>query len=503
MEKGLNSDDVLADKKDNDGNDDVNAFVESTSGAAKGSSRAPAVSREQTGNGHTSQNGDEFDRVHAKSEGNQNRPPHVEEQELLDGWAKLSPSSETLSTFVQTLGVEGVRVDQWFNVDVPETTAGCVYGLVFLYKWRVDRGTGQKRGAPYGESFSNSESSGGDVDDVMFVNQFVNSGSASQGVLTALLNLPEDRSLPSNVTRGPKLTELSSFCRPLTPAVRAAAVCSSASVHEAHNHAAICHPSPSVRRGSVDMSASEDFWMYTVYTPGKSRRWVYELDGRAKDRKLLGSSEISHEYTDSVNDWVGVVTEPLEKRVNELRQHRVPFQLYALVENVPCRSLLSRSNEEDEQTPTKKTSAPASSTRNDTNVDGDVVAIAHGVDGDAGVTRTDGSTVTGKDGSTVKERAHTSSKRPESSLSQEEYLVASHDYEMFFIEMLKLLGSKGELIQLVADAARGPVMTKVQDTEEEAFSNGVEETSIYDASIGAKMNDSKDVSNHTATSSDD
>lgn len=462
MEKELNSDDILADEK---GGDDVVAAGETTSDAAKAS----------TGNGVTSHNDEALDGVDGKLESDEKQSLHVEEQDLLDGWAKLSPSSESLSTFVRSLGVEGVRIDQWYNVDVPESTDGCVYGLVFLYKWRVDRGTGHKRGTPYGESSSNSESSGGDVNDVMFVNQFVNSGSASQGIVTALLNLPEERDLSSKVVPGPKLTELLSFCRPLTPAVRAAAVCSSASIHEAHNYAAMCHPSPSVRRSTVDASASEDFWMYTVYTPGKSRRWVYELDGRAKDRKLLGhikSAEISHE--DSPNDWVGVVTEALEKRVKELRQHRVPFQLYALVENVPCRSPLSGDDEKEEQTSAKD------------------AANDDGGDGDA--------REAGKDESIRKERVSTSTKRREASNgSQEEHLIASHDYEVFFIEMLKLLGSKGELIQLVADAARGPVMSKVQDMEEEAFSNGVVETSIYDASVEGKMNDS----NNAATSSDD
>lgn len=495
----MKSDAVLTEVK---GRNDENAVLGSSSGAGKHSSLVPTVPWVRTGNGHASQNGEDFDQVDAKLEFHQVQTPHVVEQELLDGWANLSPSSESLSTFVRSLGVEGIRVDQWFNVDVPEATNGCVYGLIFFYRWRVDRGTGQKRGAPHGEPFSSAETSGGDARDVMFVNQFVNCRSASQGVVTALLNLPNDESLSSNITLGPKLTELLSFCRPLTPAVRAAAVCSSASVHEAHNYAAKRHPSPPVRRGTSDASVSDDFWMYTVYTPGKSRQWVYELDARAKDRKLLGhvgSSVTSEE--DNVNDWVGVVTESLEKRVSELRKHRVPFQLYALVEDIPCRSYLLNDIEKEKQTSAVNSGPSASVSPKDTSevthrTDGDTRAYEDGGDSDAHAT--------GKDGPTWKERRRTSSKARESSgISQEEYLVVSHDYEMFFIEMLKLLGSKGELIQLVSDAARGPLVTKVQAVEEDSFANGLAETSAYEASVRANRNESDIVSNHTATSSDD
>lgn len=405
--------------------------------------------RGSTGNGYSPQNGDAFEKSDVNTENDGQPHSRLEDQELLDGWARLAPSGESLSMFVRSLGVKGLRMDQWYNVDVPEAMDGCVYGLIFLYKWRVDRGKDYKRKASVPTYFASSDSSGSDPNDVMFLNQFVNSGSATQGVVTALLNLPLESGLSAGVELGAKLSELREFCHPLTPVVRSAAVSSSACVHEAHNTAAANQSLFSDRRSCSDANASEEFWMYTVYIPGRTRRWVYELDGCANDFTLIGRVDsVDTADVDSQNRWVGVVTEPLEQRVKELRQHRVPFQLYALVDDVPLRASKAGEAGEDEIGASKD--LRASPGQNGFDMKRDVSAFASKHAGEA--RHRFGSYVP------VPSQSPPSTNRQQTATlySEEEHTVASHDYENFFVEMLKLMASKGQLNDLMSNACLEP-----------------------------------------------
>jgi Ubiquitin carboxyl-terminal hydrolase, family 1 len=378
------------------------------------------------GNGHTKSNGSVTGArptPHAESHADQRC--RLEEQKVVDGWARLAPSSESLSAFVRSLGVEGIRVDQWHNIDVPESADGRVYGLIFLYKWRIDRKSEYKRTA---SGFAvKAESSGSDPNDVMFVNQFVNIGTATQAVVAALLNLPPEAKLPPEVNPGPNLIALREFCRSMTPVVRSSAVCSSTCVRDAHNAAAAESVASKIQMGA-ETAPSEDFWMYTVYVPGESGRWVYELDGCAREGAVLGHACHADAADAGVynHEWVEVLTDPLERRVKELRQYRIPFQLYALVDDVPPRD--SDADVVEQRDATHETDAlNGSPNREDTNPNaGD----------DTGM-------------SPAEKR-----RRRQMERAEHERLVASHDYEPFIVEMLKLMASKGELNSVIFNACK-------------------------------------------------
>lgn len=379
---------------------------------------------------------------------------HPKRQKIeVDGWARLVPTGPSLTAVLRALGVRGLRVDQWYNVDVPEDSGGRVHALILMYKWRVDRGDTYK----WNQSCTvatDTQTSGGGPGDVMFVNQLVNSGAVSQAVVGALLNL-----YGGVDGLGEDVRELHDFVESLPPIVRGAAVCSAAAVRKAHNLAAELFPAPpppstaavgSAGEKDKEAELSDGFWLYSIYAPGKGRKWVYELDGCAQGAELLGCSEDSDDEEseeDGSNGWVEVVTDTLEGRVKEMRQYRIPFELYALVDDVA---------------PLKMDNASGASEK----VAGD--------GGEREATRDESDGCMGnaeRSGDSLAVHSH-GGKKVENGASRigkiaQERHLSTHNFDPFFVEMLKLMASKGQLIDLIRGADEGE-----EEDEEERNGDG-------------------------------
>lgn len=357
---------------------------------------------------------------------------------LPDGWASMGLSGPALSAVVKAVGVRGLCVEQWYNVDVPEGTQGKVHALLFFYKWRLNRGLKFQWNASRAVGYKNVESSGGGLDDVLFVNQLINSASGTQAVMSALLNVARAGGLPPNVQLGSKIEALLSYTKCLPPIVRGAAVTSSAAVWEAHQAASEKHG----RRSSTAqlppdvawLKSGEDFWLYSVYLPGKSGRWVYEMEGCGQEPNVLGSNSgdlFLYDDMSAVNDWVGVVTDPLEALIKELRSHHVPFELYALVDDTSD----GGEKDVDEENVGESQEESRSGGKMENGQRGEKEEDQLEDDCDSKAAEEGGGVSLGK-----RKRVADRAKALEM-----ERRIATHNYDNFCVEMLKLMASKGQL----------------------------------------------------------
>lgn len=334
------------------------------------------------------------------------------------GWLLLRTTDYNLTVVLEKAGVKGLHVAQLYNTSLPSHIQPCAFLL--LYKWAPDRGeripwNPQKSynpDAPTGAGDNTTfpplvgdDSAAARQCDVIFCEQTMDNASATQALVLALLNIPEqgildsaDSSSHGNASSnggattpsydvGNKMRVLKNFLKPLDPTLRAAAVTSSEVIRNAHNAAARdqrISPDLLDEDGKVRTALlAEELWMYSVFVPTKSKSMVYEMEGMSNGARVLAHC--------SSNEWVGAVFDAVEERMDVFRQHNIPFLLFVLSDG--------------EWRPTSK--------------------------GATGSSRD----LQAKDFQQMEEKR----------------VVALHNYEKFFLEMLKLMASRGDITKLIRD----------------------------------------------------
>lgn len=352
------------------------------------------------------------------------------------GWLMLRSTSHNLNNVLHHAGVTGLRVRQMYTHEV-EAEWGQVRCLISLYKWAPDRGDDMKWNpeetsssfAVPGSIIDNSEGVQKIPEDIMFCCQVMDNASATQALLMAVMNIPEDTDskAPVPFKLGEDLTKLKTYLRPLDPTLRGAAISSSQVVRDAHNQAAReqpgGHPDLLDEDGRLhNISLADELWMYSVFVPGKQERWVYELHGVAERPK-------SAMYVDSfvTESWTAVAFEELERKVESFQEHNTPFLLFAVTSGSKPEALppVPRKIKKVE-------SAPESEADSDT---------------------VEESSDEGKEGSSsgnVNSSGRDHSEIDEETVREEvERIRATHNYDTFFIEMMKLMASRGDLNSLI------------------------------------------------------
>lgn len=350
---------------------------------------------------------------------------------LPDGWASMAVSGPALTGVVKALGVSGLTVKQWYNVDVPEGTCGKVHALLLFYKWRLNRAVGVQWNASHAVGYDDGETSGGRRDDILLINQLINGASGTQALVSALLNVARNSSMAAGAEFdvGERVRKLLKFVESLPPIVRAAAATSSKAVWTAHETAAKSHGRRSLNADLVDdaacLKSGQDFWLYSVYLPGRSGKWVYEMEGCGHEPNVLGSFSPG-EY-DADNEWVGVVTDPLEGFIKEMRSHHVPFELYALVDDASEGENMEGSDGDEEKD------------------DGLKRENGHMRDSQNVGLLSDERMLGGERGASCRKRK----RAIDDETMEMERRIATHNYDNFFVEMLKLMASKGQLNSII------------------------------------------------------
>lgn len=368
------------------------------------------------------------------------------------GWLLLTTTARNLSNVLKHAGVTGLRVMQLYNLHLSCSIRPLAFML--LYKWVPDRGDRvtwnpermhNPDAQPGGEdhdvlvSFMEDDSSRVRRHDVLFCGQTMDNAAATQALILALLNVQErgvtsvsnsHHSIQPSTDRydvGNNIRLLKAFIRPMDPVLRAAAVCSSAAVRDAHNNAAReqlnGHPHLLDEDGKVRTAMlADELWMYSVYVPARGGSMLYQMEGMSDGAQVLG-----HCSPSNPNEWISIALEYINERISVFQQHNSQFLVFALVTN-------SAKQSEDEYPRVSRKGKSGRSDSGGITLQKDFSDRRHRYDDDGDV-----------------EIAENDSDFEDSETNQEEQerISATHNYEPFFVEMLKLMASRGDINALI------------------------------------------------------
>lgn len=392
---------------------------------------------------------------------NEKKPKHDVEPIMLrkTGWLMLRSTAHNLNNVLRNAGVSGVRVRQLYSLEV-DPDWGRVRCLIALFKWAPDRGDGIKWNP---ERTPSGYAVPGDIEDdslhfplgreeIMFCSQAMDNASATQAVIMSVMNIPEephgeedDSSLPFLL--GEELSKLKTYMKPLDPTLRTAAISSSQIVRDAHNQAARDqpggHPDLLDEDGRLhNISLADELWMYSAFVPGKGERWVYELHGVADMPQRAG-------FCDSFNTekWTSIAFDNLEQKVTTFQEHNTPYLLFAVTSDTKQHSLPS--------VPRKKKTIPSGPGFVE---DSDNVAMSSG---DVKENSSSGNVNSSSQDSDRLE--HSEDIDDEIDREEVERIRATHNYDTFFIEMMKLMASRGDLNELIRNYPEMPVVSSDEE----------------------------------------
>lgn len=364
------------------------------------------------------------------------------------GWLVLRSTSKNLNNVLRNAGVTGLKTHQLYHSELPQEWP--VKAFVLLYKWAPDRGDGlkwnpenmpltfaqQKARAP-GEMEDESGSAAGQ-EGIMFCAQSMDNASATQALIMSIMNIPQGGGGPSAepFKLGEELTKLKAYMKPMDPILRSAAICSSEVVRNAHNKAAReqpgRHPDLLDEDGRLqNIILADELWMYTVFLPGPGNECVFELQGVADKPKVLG-------YCDSHNadSWTSLAMESIKEKVFMFQEHNTPFHIFAVASDTKQDTL--------PRVP-RKTRSSASDAESSGGSD-------HGSSEEV----KDGSSPGFPDstGDIDSDKPENGEEVDEETIREEvERIRATHNYDTFFVEFMKLMASRGDLNSLIRASA--------------------------------------------------
>ncbi|PXF46371.1 putative ubiquitin carboxyl-terminal hydrolase ubh-4 [Gracilariopsis chorda] len=376
------------------------------------------------------------------------------------GWLLLRTNGPNLTNVLRNAGVKGLCVRQLYSL--VEDREYLTQAYILLYKWSPYRGK-STRWNPRNEPIVNNtsmedDSANAGAEDILVCGHAMDNASATHALMMALMNIPEiedDTFLTSNNSQeeffsqsydiGDDIRTLKSFLKPFDPVLRAASVCSSKVVRDAHNEAARHqfggHPELLDEDGKVRSSLlAEELWMYSVYVPGKDKRYVYEIESMSDQARVIASCGTQHHDHRHVDGWAPVMRRPLMERVATFREHQTPFLLFAVSSSV-YQTMRRRKNHDPHSRSLiyKGQKKPSIPLRHFTDYDTD--------------------------------------DELQEQLSQEELTrtLAAHNYDTFFVEMMKLMASRGDIYKIIRRDDDDSSMAASEEEEDEEMDEEDEE----------------------------
>lgn len=357
------------------------------------------------------------------------------------GWLLLRSTAPGLTDVLQYAGATGLSVRQLYQFSFDPSWL--IHCFILLYKWAPDRGDSVRwnpeRLAPMFATPVQDDSGAAGAEHIMFCGQTMDNASATQALIMALLNIPEcgggERIIHQELIGGEgvvapfdigeQLRILKAFMKPMDPVLRAAAMCSADVVRSAHNRAASKqlggHPELLDEDGKVRSSLlAEELWMYSVFIPGKNNYYIYELQSMADEAKVADTCTPENGET-----WTSSIEHSISKKINTFREHHTPFLLFAVTSGIKAANL--------PRIPRKGRQAEASLQED--------VALKREQDSGSR------SNFHGREDEDTGE----SDEEYDEELAKEELarIRAVHNYDTFFVEMMKLMASKGHINSII------------------------------------------------------
>ena len=165
-------------------------------------------------------------------------------------WRELESDPGLFSLLIEEFGVQGVKVEEVYDVSKKLETK--VYGFVFLFRYELGDRRARKKARDLVSEDVCYVMEPSIVNSMFFAHQIIVNSCATHALLSVLLNCPD-------IQLGPTLTELKSFSTGLDPESKGYAIANMTKLALSHNK----HARPSTiaslpltsRKGSVVSSA--------------------------------------------------------------------------------------------------------------------------------------------------------------------------------------------------------------------------------------------------------
>lgn len=330
-------------------------------------------------------------------------------------WCTIESDPGVFSELIAQIGVKNVQMEEIYEMDKEFIEhLQPVYGLIFLFKWRA----GEKDDRPTIDPMGT---------DLFFANQVINNACATQAILSVLLNCDD------KVDIGEELGNFKQFTKDFPPDVRGLAISNSELIRTTHN--SFARPEPFVMSGEKPADDDDDdIYHFISYIPFKGS--VYELDGLKQGPIWLG------EYQ---GDWLDTAFPVIQQRIEKYSRSEIRFNLMAVI-----RERKKVYAEEIEKLNLEKVQLQNKLDQNLQSNSSEVDVVS-----DSPSTSAEIKTRIARVDLEIKDLQH------KIELEQEKFnnwkvenIRRKHNYIPFFVNLLKILGEKGQLTQLIENAQK-------------------------------------------------
>ncbi|XP_062514996.1 ubiquitin carboxyl-terminal hydrolase isozyme L5-like [Corticium candelabrum] len=217
-------------------------------------------------------------------------------------WCLIESDPGVFTELIRGFGVSGVQVEEVYTLDKEFfENLRPVHGLIFLFKWRPEE---KEKGLLVQDSRLSS---------LFFAKQVIRNACATQAILNVLLNCGH-----SDVDLGLTLGQFKEFTATMDGNMRGLTMTNSDEIREVHNSFSrqqLFEFDESLTKGD------EDAYHFVGYVPIGGR--LYELDG-------LKDGPIDHGKC-SERDWLETCKPILDERIASFEADEIRFNLMAIV----------------------------------------------------------------------------------------------------------------------------------------------------------------------------
>ncbi|KAI9591374.1 ubiquitin carboxyl-terminal hydrolase [Syncephalis fuscata] len=221
-------------------------------------------------------------------------------------WCLIESDPGVFTQLIADMGVSGVQVEEVWDFDTLSQVEP-VYGLVFLFKYESNRGTGQ----PSTTAAANADDMMDATDSIFFAHQVINNACATQAILSILMN-------SLDIELGEELTQFREFTQTLPPDMKGLAISNSDKIRSVHN--SFARSESFINDASVPAGENDDVFHFVSYMPIHGA--LYELDGLQPTPVYLGPC--------TEKDWLEKVRPIIEARMASYSSSEIRFNLMAL-----------------------------------------------------------------------------------------------------------------------------------------------------------------------------